>query len=69
MNDNYNAPQWIKEIFNGWYDPCPISKGELREFDGLAEVMLQKAELLKVKGDLIKDAGSKLTGGDNGRRN
>ena len=35
MSDNYNTPSWIKEIFKDWYDPCPISKGELREFDGL----------------------------------
>lgn len=35
MSDNYNTPSWIMEIFEDWYDPCPISKGKLREFDGL----------------------------------
>ena len=35
--DDYNTPKWIKEIFEGWFDPCPISNGELREFDGLGD--------------------------------
>ncbi len=35
MNDDYNTPDWIKEIFMDWFDPCPISTGELRAFDGL----------------------------------
>lgn len=37
MKDNYNTPNWIMEIFGDWYDPCPISIGELREFDGLGD--------------------------------
>jgi len=37
MNDNYNTPSFIKEIFSGWFDPCPISDGNLREFDGLGD--------------------------------
>lgn len=36
-NDLYETPSWIKEIFGDWFDPNPISKGELREFDGLGE--------------------------------
>ena len=35
MSDNYNTPEWLMKIFEGWFDPCEISKGELREFDGL----------------------------------
>ncbi len=37
MNDNYPTPQWLKTIFEGWYDPCTLSKGELRMFDGLGD--------------------------------
>ena len=32
----------------------------LSEFDGLGEIMLQKAELNKVKRDMLEDAGEKL---------
>ena len=35
--DDYNTPDWIKKMFEGWFDPCPISNGELREFDGLGD--------------------------------
>ena len=35
MNDNYPTDEWIKDIFLDWFDPCELSKGELREFDGL----------------------------------
>lgn len=34
-NDNYPTDEWIKKLFGGWFDPCTLSKGELREFDGL----------------------------------
>ena len=34
-NDEYATPAWIKEgLFNGWYDPCPLSNG-LVDRDGL----------------------------------
>ncbi len=23
--DNYHTPTWIKEMFDGWYDPCPYN--------------------------------------------
>lgn len=35
--DSYETPNWIKELFENWFDPCEISNGELREFDGLGE--------------------------------
>ena len=22
-NDHWNTPQWIKDMFNGYFDPCP----------------------------------------------
>lgn len=34
-NDDYPTDEWIKELFEGWFDPVPISTGELRTFDGL----------------------------------
>lgn len=34
-SDSYNTPQWILNMFENWFDPCPISDGNLREFDGL----------------------------------
>ena len=35
-NDEYATPKWIKDgMFNGWFDPCPLSKG-LVSSDGLA---------------------------------
>ena len=33
--DNYPTPEWLKSIFEGWYDPCPINPEGLREEDGL----------------------------------
>ena len=33
--DNYATDSWIMEIFKDWFDPCTLSKGDLREFDGL----------------------------------
>src|SRR3989337_238828 len=37
MNDNYTTDKKIISLFEGWFDPCPISNGELREFDGLGD--------------------------------
>lgn len=34
-SDDYESDNFILQTFEGWFDPCPISKGELREFDGL----------------------------------
>ncbi len=37
-NDEYATPNWIKHgMFEGWYDPCPLSKETLIERDGLKE--------------------------------
>lgn len=33
--DNYATDESIMQLFEGWYDPCPINNNELREFDGL----------------------------------
>ena len=33
--DNYPTDKWIKQIFEGWFDPCELSTGDLRKFDGL----------------------------------
>jgi hypothetical protein len=34
-NDECATPDWIKEhMFNGWYDPCPLSQGLVKR-DGL----------------------------------
>lgn len=35
MNDDYITDTWIKLIFGEWFDPCKLSDGNLREFDGL----------------------------------
>jgi hypothetical protein len=35
MNDDYPTDTWIKILFDGWFDPCSLSNGELRTFDGL----------------------------------
>ena len=35
MNDNYATDEWILKLFEGWFDPCSLSNGELRKFDGL----------------------------------
>lgn len=34
-NDNYPTDEWIMELFGDYFDPCSLSNGELREFDGL----------------------------------
>ena len=35
MSDDYPTDDWIKLIFQDWFDPCTLSQGELRSFDGL----------------------------------
>lgn len=35
QGDNYMTDSPIMELFEDWFDPCPINNGELREFDGL----------------------------------
>jgi len=37
MSDNHPTPQWLKQHFEDWFDPCPLNNGELREFDGLGD--------------------------------
>jgi len=37
MTDNWATPSWLMEMFKDWYDPCPISKGTLRDSDGLGD--------------------------------
>lgn len=32
-SDDYPIDTWIKKIFEGWFDPCELSTGEM--FDGL----------------------------------
>lgn len=35
-NDEYATPKWLKEdLFNRWYDPCPLSKLCNTKIDGL----------------------------------
>lgn len=34
-NDNYATDKKLISIFENWFDPCELSKGELRDFDGL----------------------------------
>lgn len=34
-NDSYATPNWLKDIFSHWYDPCPLNFNP--EFDGLKE--------------------------------
>lgn len=31
--DTYSTPSWIFDIFDGWFDPCPLNKNPV--FDGL----------------------------------
>lgn len=35
--DDYPTDSWLLEIFDDWFDPCKLSNGELREFDGVGE--------------------------------
>lgn len=32
-SDNYSSPIWIKKIFEGWFDPCPLNPDP--KIDGL----------------------------------
>lgn len=34
-SDSYSTDEWLYSIFDDWFDPCILSKGELRQFDGL----------------------------------
>ena len=34
-SDDYPTDIYILKMFEGWFDPCALSKGELRTFDGL----------------------------------
>lgn len=36
-SDCYSTPNYLRKIFSGYYDPCPISNGELRNNDGLGD--------------------------------
>lgn len=36
-SDDYPTDKWLYEIFESWFDPCEISNGELRAFDGLGD--------------------------------
>ena len=31
--DSYATPKWLFELFDGWFDPCPLNNNP--EFDGL----------------------------------
>lgn len=35
VSDSYPTDDWLLSIFQGWYDPCTLSKGEFRMLDGL----------------------------------
>ena len=35
MNNNYPTDDFIMQLFGDWFDPCTLSNGELRDFDGL----------------------------------
>jgi site-specific DNA-methyltransferase (adenine-specific) len=34
-SDDYNTDDWLMSLFKDWFDPCTLSDGELRSFDGL----------------------------------
>lgn len=34
-SDDYPTDTWIRILFKDWFDPCSLSNGELRAFDGL----------------------------------
>ena len=59
-NPIYIKLEDVKEFIKRQIERIDARILELSEFDGIAEVMLQKAELYKVKIDLINDAGEKL---------
>jgi hypothetical protein len=33
--DDYPTDDWVKVLFRDWFDPCSLSEGNLRSFDGL----------------------------------
>ena len=33
MNDNYKTPKWLMNIFEDWFDPCPLNDNP--KIDGL----------------------------------
>lgn len=34
-SDSYPTDEWLYTLFEGWHDPCTLSKGEFRTQDGL----------------------------------
>ena len=52
MTDNYNTPSWILKIFEGWYDPCPISTGEWLCIK-TTPLFVQEGFLLHLKNQLL----------------
>jgi hypothetical protein len=56
---SYNEED-VKEFIRRQIERIDNRIFELSEFDGLGEIMLQKAELNKVKRDMLEDAGEKL---------
>lgn len=34
-SDDYPTDDWLLTLFKDWFDPCSLSNGELRVFDGL----------------------------------
>ena len=33
MSDDYATPSWLKDVFAGWYDPCPLNSPERNGLD------------------------------------
>jgi hypothetical protein len=33
LSDNYNTPKWIMDLFENWFDPCPLNPNP--QIDGL----------------------------------
>ena len=42
-SDSYATDNWIKDLFSEWFDPCTLSDGELRSFDGLGSSWGEKS--------------------------
>jgi len=53
--------KYVKEFIRLLDNFMVARKMELSEFDGLGEVMLQKAEIENIRKELFKLAGDKLT--------
>ena len=34
MTDSYATPKWLMDVFEGWFDPCPLNPNP--EVDGLS---------------------------------